>query len=720
MQARRITSVCEIFTSSTLPNHRPISSSSTHSSASSPSRPSSQLAGHPAEVGVGGIPGGAVLDLLAGVDQVRIRSRRMLYAGKHRHSHPPLRHHRSFSNLEELKEDEEDEMARVQLLKCPSAFDLQSYHLQRVESDAAAAHSKLNEFMDTIKRLSAVNRAGAEEGEGWLDDRDDNDGNGLGTQQQQQQRKRSISDPNILCDAGGQGSAGGGTVVATFASTARPNHSSSSEAIVVLEPPLLTASSRRPDSVASRTSLVTLTECGKVVDGKRHRHSQSSDTEAGGNDSVIEALDSLVRDFNRLSMTLDPEKDAPSSPSFYPSVFPFVPTVDGGKVRRGLKDDQNRLSLPLRKEDKQRHGPAEARSGEEAGDGSVQPNPSAAPNPNNRGQLPEALLKTQEETSAIFDSLIAQIQEASDSVSPQSPVPKEGKPLLLPAPTTTTTTTTTPSAVGPADNPRGSPSGDNNLPSVEVIPSSPQGHHKRNKKYPSPLKINIRASQQQHDGTPPPATAAPVVQGGGVAGAGERRRKHSLPTIRMLGNSTDSASTQVSTSSSSTSLDTSFLYRLSSASGSSHDDPEAILALKTLVKMSSNKECVSTIASYVCLPKFSSKLLSMAQGPNTSPEVLAGVATLVQNLYEVGGAEGKKAALGSGMLDLTVKLLKNTRDPVPVSERWGGGRGGGIGLGELCYVCICACVFMCVCVCVCVCAYVCLCDYACVCVLFQM
>ena len=39
----------------------------------------------------------------------------------------------------------------------------------------------------------------------------------------------------------------------------------------------------------------------------------------------------------------------------------------------------------------------------------------------------------------------------------------------------------------------------------------------------------------------------------------------------------------------------------------------------------------------------------------------------------MGGAEGKKLALGSGVLDLTVKLL-NTRNPVPVR---GGRRGGG-------------------------------------------
>ena len=41
-------------------------------------------------------------------------------------------------------------------------------------------------------------------------------------------------------------------------------------------------------------------------------------------------------------------------------------------------------------------------------------------------------------------------------------------------------------------------------------------------------------------------------------GTGEKEAL--LPTIKMLGNSTDSASTQISTSFSSTSLDTSFLY----------------------------------------------------------------------------------------------------------------------------------------------------------------
>ena len=62
----------------------------------------------------------------------------------------------------------------------------------------------------------------------------------------------------------------------------------------------------------------------------------------------------------------------------------------------------------------------------------------------------------------------------------------------------------------------------------------------------------------------------------------------------------------------------------------------------------------------------SPRLTNLAQSVHTSPEVLSNIATLMQNLYESGGAEGKKNALGSGVLDLTIKLL-HSRDPVPVS-----------------------------------------------------
>ena len=56
----------------------------------------------------------------------------------------------------------------------------------------------------------------------------------------------------------------------------------------------------------------------------------------------------------------------------------------------------------------------------------------------------------------------------------------------------------------------------------------------------------------------------------------------------------------------------------------------------------------------------------MSQDGQTSPEVLKNIATLMTNIYEAGGAgEGKKTALQSGVLDLTIKLLQG-RDPIPV------------------------------------------------------
>eukprot|EP00731_Ephydatia_muelleri_P039088 Em1092g1a len=286
--------------------------------------------------------------------------------------------------------------------------------------------------MDAIKRFSLVNRSGAKE---TKSDREQPT-NPLSS------TKRWLNDSNMLDEEGGEGN--NLYVPLAISSNARPT---SSEAILDSTRTDISAGEggarERPDSVSS---MATLTESSRRVGGaigeeereekmmrlKRGRLlSQSPDSEGVVGPSMMEAIDLLVKDFNRLSVTVDGDKES------------------------------------------------------------------------------------QEDTSAIFDSLIAQINEARDSVSPQSPVPKEGK-----------------------------------FSSGGVV---------------------------EAQSAPPPFVSNPTVEG-----APERRRKHSLPTIKMLGNSTDSASTQISTSSSSTSLDTSFLYRLSSASGSSHDDPEAMLALKTL------------------------------------------------------------------------------------------------------------------------------------------
>ena len=60
------------------------------------------------------------------------------------------------------------------------------------------------------------------------------------------------------------------------------------------------------------------------------------------------------------------------------------------------------------------------------------------------------------------------------------------------------------------------------------------------------------------------------------------------------------------------------------------------------------------------------RLRQLSQDTQTSTDVLKNIASLMTNIYDgVGGGEGKKTALQSGVLDLTVKLLQG-RDPIPV------------------------------------------------------
>ena len=60
------------------------------------------------------------------------------------------------------------------------------------------------------------------------------------------------------------------------------------------------------------------------------------------------------------------------------------------------------------------------------------------------------------------------------------------------------------------------------------------------------------------------------------------------------------------------------------------------------------------------------RLRQLSQESQTGADVLKNIATLMTNIYDgVGGGEGKKTALQSGVLDLTVKLLQG-RDPIPV------------------------------------------------------
>ncbi len=77
-----------------------------------------------------------------------------------------------------------------------------------------------------------------------------------------------------------------------------------------------------------------------------------------------------------------------------------------------------------------------------------------------------------------------------------------------------------------------------------------------------------------------------------------------------------------------------------------------------------NIVCIADCVHCICDPFH--RLLKLAQDSSTSNDMLTDIATLLQNVFQSGGGEGRKNALNSGVLDLTIKLL-NGRDPIPVS-----------------------------------------------------
>ena len=64
------------------------------------------------------------------------------------------------------------------------------------------------------------------------------------------------------------------------------------------------------------------------------------------------------------------------------------------------------------------------------------------------------------------------------------------------------------------------------------------------------------------------------------------------------------------------------------------NEPGAV-SLKGLIMLSSNEECLSKLIQYVSLPPFSSRLVALARSPRSSFGMLANIAILIQNIYEV-------------------------------------------------------------------------------------
>lgn len=65
------------------------------------------------------------------------------------------------------------------------------------------------------------------------------------------------------------------------------------------------------------------------------------------------------------------------------------------------------------------------------------------------------------------------------------------------------------------------------------------------------------------------------------------------------------------------------------------EDEPGGTALKQLVTMSCNEECLGHIVAHVCLPAFSSKLLQLSQWQCSSAGLLSNIAALLYNLFEV-------------------------------------------------------------------------------------
>ena len=147
-------------------------------------------------------------------------------------------------------------------------------------------------------------------------------------------------------------------------------------------------------------------------------------------------------------------------------------------------------------------------------------------------------------------------------------------------------------------------------------------------------------------------------------------------------------------SGSSTALVPSHQHRRSSSQPFSMapNEPGA-MALRGLIMLSSNEECLGRLIQYVSLPQFSTRLVTLAMSTRSSCGMLANIATFMQNLYEVRVCVG--GCVCGGCLCV-----------------WG----GGVVCGGAC-VCVCACV--CACVRVCVHACICACVRACAVVVYM-
>lgn len=65
------------------------------------------------------------------------------------------------------------------------------------------------------------------------------------------------------------------------------------------------------------------------------------------------------------------------------------------------------------------------------------------------------------------------------------------------------------------------------------------------------------------------------------------------------------------------------------------DDDPVIEALEPVVLLSGNPECHSSLLAYICLPRASGQLISLAHMPSVSIVINNHIAVLIGNLFNV-------------------------------------------------------------------------------------
>ncbi|KAL9975174.1 hypothetical protein ACROYT_G012301 [Oculina patagonica] len=104
---------------------------------------------------------------------------------------------------------------------------------------------------------------------------------------------------------------------------------------------------------------------------------------------------------------------------------------------------------------------------------------------------------------------------------------------------------------------------------------------------------------------------------------------------------------------------------LSTGSNYMRDEESVIDALEPVVLLSGNPECHSSLLAYLCLPKASGQLISLAHMDSGSTVINNHIAVLIGNLFNLEGADSRKRSVGAGLIETVLKLVDS---PEPVQS----------------------------------------------------